>query len=498
MRILLLCALTASTASAATVTWSPVAPPTRATIAAGPWVLAQGTAAYPTPNPGINSFQPYYQAYTTGTDQIIQGYFDYRPKDLGEAIVAATSTDGGRSWTFQSQALVYTPDPAAPDDLGEGHPFVWSIGGHTYLYTLDRSTGAVDALGLLVREIAPTAADPLAGAPADADPGSTTVQRTVGLSDPDGILAIVPGAPGQLMVLQKDVSVTPNVVTVHLVGSSDGINFDHDRVVDGLVTAAQPFVGPRGTLVQYSDGHYGLFFSAGLPGEDADAIHFIGYAESDDLVSWSLVNDVDHPLLSTDATRDPTGGQLWYAGRVYAPSVTLSADQCNATLTFSGYQTLKVKDAPDDYRQVGALSLGRCAAPADGGAGDAALPGSDGVAAGSDGGAAPGSDGGAAAGSDGGVAAGSDGGAASGGDAGTMPAGGRDTPTAGGGTASGRSRGCQIGRAGAPTGTLAWLWLVVTGLVGRAAQRKRFNLFIPLNRARGVSVSQTFGGEAHG
>src|SRR5262249_53957860 len=80
-----------------------------ATISAGPWVLAQGSATFPSPNLGINSFQPYYQAYTTGSDTVIQGYFDYRPKGLGEAIVAARSTDAGRSWSFQSQVLTYLP-----------------------------------------------------------------------------------------------------------------------------------------------------------------------------------------------------------------------------------------------------------------------------------------------------------------------------------------------------------------------------------------------------
>jgi hypothetical protein len=193
------------------------------------------------------------------------------------------------------------------------------------------------------------------------------VQRTVGLATPDGIVAAVPGTSNPLTVLYvaKDISVTPNVVSVHLADTSDGINFTNDRVVSGLVTAARPFIGPRGTLQQYDDGHYGLFFSGGLLGEDADAIHFIGYAESDDLATWSVVNDVGNPLVSTEATKDPTGGQPWYAGRVYAPSVTLSADGCSGTMIFSGYKTLKPKDAINDYRQVGTISFGRCSATLD-------------------------------------------------------------------------------------------------------------------------------------
>jgi hypothetical protein len=346
------------------VSWIPGGPAQRASINGGPWVLAQGAAAFPTANPGVNSFQPYYQAHTVGDDVSIQGFFDYRPKDKAEAIVAASSSDGGRSWTFQSQVLRYDPDPAMPNDDGEGHPFVLSVGGQTLLYTLDRSMGNVDSAGLFVRAIAPSAADPLAGAPATAAPGSSSVQRTVGLATPDGIVAVVPGSSNPLTVLYvaKDVSQTPNVVSVHLVDTSDGITFTNDRVVSGLVTAARPFIGPRGTLLQYDDGHYGLFFSAGLPGEDADAFHFIGYAESDDLANWSVVNDVGNPLVSTDATKDPTGGQPWYAGRVYAPSVTLSADGCSGTMIFSGYKTLKPKDAINDYRQVGTISFTHCSA----------------------------------------------------------------------------------------------------------------------------------------
>src|SRR5581483_9757801 len=138
-------------------------------------------------------------------------------KDMAEGIVAARSTDGGKSWTFQSEVLAYTPaDPSNPNDDGEGHPFLIDVGGQTLLYTLDRSAANVDSAGLFVRAIAPTAADPLAGAPATAQPGSSAVQRTSGLQTPDGIVAVVPGASSTITVLYvaKDVSVTPNVVSV--------------------------------------------------------------------------------------------------------------------------------------------------------------------------------------------------------------------------------------------------------------------------------------------
>ncbi|HEX8953539.1 MAG TPA: hypothetical protein VF945_16900 [Polyangia bacterium] len=359
--------LGSSTALAAPAHWVATGAPERAVISGGPWVLGEGTATnptagYPTPNPGTNYFQPYYHAFVVGDDAAYLGFFDYRPKDLGEAVVAATSTDRGRTWTFAGEALMYTPPADKPNDDGFGHPFVLDIGGRTLLYTLDRSPGNVDAAGLVVSELHGGGwRRPLRGAPATVPPASALV-RTEGLVDPDGIIAALPSPWGstEILYLAKDISVTPNVTTVHVAESWDGIAWDNDRIVNGLVTPARPFVGPRGTLVQFDDRSFGLFFSAGLPGEDADALHFIGYAESDDLVDWTVVNDVGNPILSTDGAKDPTGGQDWYRGRVYAPSAVVGDDGCTVTMMFSGYKTLKPKAAPNDYRQMGRVELSLC------------------------------------------------------------------------------------------------------------------------------------------
>lgn len=360
MRTLLPLLLVSSTALAAPAPWVPRGPAERATISGGPWTLSQGAGAYPSPNPGVAPFAPYYHAFVFGDDAQYVGYFDYRPKDRGEAIVAATSTDQGRSWTFRSQALTYSPPADSPNDDGFGHPFVLSVAGHVYLYTLDRSMGNVDAAGLVVNEIAGDDQDPLAAVAATTDASSAV--RTVGLTDPDGIIDVVSSSNGvvQILYLAKDIARRPNVTTVHLAESSDGIVWRNDRAVSGLTTDARPFIGPRGTVVQYTDGSWGLFFSAGLAGEDADALHFIGYAESDDLEHWTVIAGEEQPILSTDASKDPTGGQPWYAGRVYAPSVVPSDDGCSATMMFAGYKTLKVKAAPDDYRQIGRVTLDLC------------------------------------------------------------------------------------------------------------------------------------------
>ena len=49
--------------------------------------------------------QPYYFPFITGHGDHLQGYFDYRPKDINEAIVAAVSRDGGKTWNFQQEVL---------------------------------------------------------------------------------------------------------------------------------------------------------------------------------------------------------------------------------------------------------------------------------------------------------------------------------------------------------------------------------------------------------
>src|SRR4051812_40990426 len=69
-----------SLAYAAPAVWTVRAPAQRAQISGGPWVLAQGggdaatppAGGWPTPNPGTNNFQPYYQSYVAGTADKMQ------------------------------------------------------------------------------------------------------------------------------------------------------------------------------------------------------------------------------------------------------------------------------------------------------------------------------------------------------------------------------------------------------------------------------------------
>jgi len=186
------------TCAAQSATWTATSSPVQSTIAGGPWTLGQGgtstsggayngTTPYCTPggssggtqlmNPTstVNTFNPYYFPFVVGSGQNVKGYFDYRPKNINEAVVAAISNNAGQSWTFQEMVEQLTSEcpnsnantandaagnPAGNDD-GEGHPSIISFGGMTWLYTLNRSTPHVDSDGLIVHNILPRGANAL-------------------------------------------------------------------------------------------------------------------------------------------------------------------------------------------------------------------------------------------------------------------------------------------------------------------------------------------------
>ena len=111
----------------------------------------------------------YFPRVVKNADGSLTGYFDYRPKDQDEAVLVGTSTDGGKSWTYDSEHLEQNPVYCATGDVnddGQGHSFVTTIGGTTRLYTLQRAAGDTVGVGLITHTITPTAADPLNGAPA--------------------------------------------------------------------------------------------------------------------------------------------------------------------------------------------------------------------------------------------------------------------------------------------------------------------------------------------
>jgi hypothetical protein len=160
-------------------TWTLSGQVTPATLKGGPWTLGQTPATYGSPtagycdatgnvtrNPGTELFQPAYFPNVTGSGQHLRGFFDYRPKDTDEAVLAAKSDDGGRTWTYQGQALEsqqgQCPSPALNDD-GQGHPTVLHVGGKDFLYTLTRPTADTPGSQLLVHRIG-TESNPAADA----------------------------------------------------------------------------------------------------------------------------------------------------------------------------------------------------------------------------------------------------------------------------------------------------------------------------------------------
>ena len=464
------CALsvTASFAAVAdgppSVRWTANSAPSETMITGGGWTLEQSGAANglksvgycdsngnQVGNPGTERMEPYYFPTIVGQGKNLQGYFDYRPKDIDEAVAAAASHDGGHTWTFQQKVLELRttcpnqlnkePDGSKDsnafnlannsdngDDDGQGHQFIIKIGGHTYLYTLDRAVNHIDSDDLYIHELSPLPGLPLNGAPAmnDGPTDETTSQpenafHTHGLLNPDGILGVVPGSwPLQIIYEQKilngdntgttafpasqqcntfwagyyannpfGTAVNDDITYLRLAQTTDGINFTDQGALQGLNDPTDVrAVGTRwlataGTIIKLPGGRFGLMFSGGgcIDG-DSDAFHYIGYAESRDLIHWTVVNGINNPIISTspftiqvDSTGVPvasgtTGTSItvpattpvagatmgFFAGRVYAPS-GVRASFNDATVIFAGYHTQKPKNGLGDYRTIGRVSL---------------------------------------------------------------------------------------------------------------------------------------------
>jgi hypothetical protein len=439
--------------------WTRNAAPEETYIAGGGWTLEQSGAAVGLKsagycdkngnqkrNPGTERMQPYYFPFITGHGKHLQGYFDYRPKDIDEAVVAASSNDAGSTWTFQQEVLELrktcpdqvqkdpdgdkdnAPDPNNSDngdDDGQGHQFVMHINNHVYLYTLSRANGHIDSDDLYIHELMPTPTEPLNGAPAmnDGPTDATSSQpenafHTTGLLNPDGILGIVPGSNPVTIIYEQKIlngdntgstalpaaqqcntawanyyatnpfgtAVNDDITYLRLAETKDGIHFTDKGILQGLndptTTSAlgTRWLATAGTILHYGNGTYGLFFSGGgcIDG-DSDAFHYIGYAQSSDLLHWTVINGLNNPIVSvmpftmtvdsnglpattgsaiTVPSQAPIAGNTmgWFAGRVYAPSGTIY-DAHDLTIIFAGYHTPKPKNGLGDYRTIGKLSL---------------------------------------------------------------------------------------------------------------------------------------------
>ena len=146
-----------------------------------------------TPDTTLPLAPSYFPHIVRNADGSLTGYFDYRPKDADEALMAATSTDNGKDWTYDGEALEqnpgYCPSTDVNDD-GQGHANVVTLSnGNTFLYTLPRASGDMQGVGLVVHQFDPTAQNPL-GTGAQALPESE--QSGV---DPDGFATAAASVP---------------------------------------------------------------------------------------------------------------------------------------------------------------------------------------------------------------------------------------------------------------------------------------------------------------
>ncbi len=168
----------------------------------------------------------YFPHVVKNADGSLTGYFDYRPKDEDEALVAATSTDNGKDWTYDGEALEQNPGYCASSDVnddGQGHANIITVDGNTYLYTLARAAGDMQGVGMLIHKFAPTESSPLAGLPSTEeigiDPdafvptGSSSVGLTHGTAQAIPLTTLgTPGSPEQLVM-------DPNTAGTGTVGS---------------------------------------------------------------------------------------------------------------------------------------------------------------------------------------------------------------------------------------------------------------------------------------
>jgi hypothetical protein len=406
----------------------------------------------------------------------IIGLFDWRPKDIDEALVAAESDDDGRTWYFMQTVLELNPDYTNPisggysaaatstgcpatigstnantaslsgsaADDGWGHAAIIQLPGAgnaktgQFLYMLDRNPNNMMGTSTPIVDNAPLHAINLTSASnkfpiwntnggavgandiksitsAVTNTAGTTnpvvVKDTVGLLNPDGIMAVFPtatnaaaGSPVTVLYVQKILGgdntgptampaaqqcakapfsnkTNHDISNVRMATTTDGVTFTDLGVVEGLNDPTTVdytktrWISPRGTLLDINgDGSvWGLYFSGGncLDG-DSDAFHYIGYAESTDKMHWTVYNDINHPIASinTITTANQAGGasvtvpatppvfatEAWFAQRLYAPSAT-QIDATHLSLTFAGYGVQSPNTDLLNYRQIGNVVL---------------------------------------------------------------------------------------------------------------------------------------------
>jgi hypothetical protein len=406
----------------------------------------------------------------------IIGLFDWRPKDIDEALVAAESDDNGKTWFFMQTVLELDPDYTNPisggysptatstgcpstltstnvnfvsangsqDDDGWGHAAIVQLPGAgnvktgQFLYMLDRNTNDIPGTTTSIVDGAPlwvinltsssnkfpiwnsnntgagnndikSISSALTNTTGSATP--VVVQQTVGLSNPDGIMAVFPTSPTApagsavtVLYVQKILNgdntgatalpvsqrctkapfsgkTNDDISNVRLATTTDGVHFTDLGIVSGLSDPTTVdynktrWISPRATLLDVNGNQslWGMYFSGGncLDG-DSDAFHYIGYAESTDMMHWTVYNDINHPIASinTITAVNQAGGasvtipanpaliptQPWFAERLYAPTA-IQIDSTHLSMTFAGYGVQTPNNDLLDYREIGNVVL---------------------------------------------------------------------------------------------------------------------------------------------
>jgi hypothetical protein len=339
----------------------------------------------------------------------------------------------------------YGSNPNNAADNGLGHSFVLTVGGVERIYHLNRANNHIDHDQLVVHTLKRRAAFPLAGQPAfgyvsplAADGYPTldpTAQATIGLQSPDAILGAAkidgvttvvyvekqlggaagspvltkaqtcPSTPSFALtnhVVGKPRKANNDVITIRVATTTDGITFEDVGAASGLqdpfstALNAIRWLG-SGSIVRLANGHFGLFFGAGnCLDNDSDGFHFLGYAETvnavespADLLSWTVIQGFDNPILSTDTVTDPVAGITYpahpplinvtgadvltaaqvapwvptggfdtnfFSGRAYDPQA-IAVDDATVTIVFAGYNTPQPSSNLGDYRTIGRFQL---------------------------------------------------------------------------------------------------------------------------------------------
>jgi len=350
-------------------------------------------------------------------------------------------------------SVPYGSSSANAADNGLGHPVALSIGGVERLYELNRANGHIDSDQLVVHTLPYGSQNgsvkslpdlgyvsPLASM---GYPTLTPALATSGLQSPDAMMGSVPmGGTTAVIYVEKQLNAdtsppynykacpsTPSfaltnlvngtprkanhdVTTVRVATTTDGISFTDVGVATGLFDPSKTslkdtrYLG-SGSIIPLSDGRYGMFFGGGnCLDNDSDAFHYIGYAETmnvvntaKDLLQWTVINALDNPILSTDTVTDPSGPRPYplnapivnvtgvdeltpaqvapftpaiatpplvtppggynsnfFSGRVYDPQA-LYTDASTLTIVFAGYNTPQPSNNLGDYRTIGRFQL---------------------------------------------------------------------------------------------------------------------------------------------